>query len=258
VVALAVAAAPAAAMTVEECDSLQRNLAATVPVAGDPKLARAVTPDGWCRVVSEPLAGLEWKADIGASGFFAQFRQDRLDIDGLGDFGFRGDVGRVGSQLNIGPVSLRRRDGDAVTLAAVTEAPAQGAAGLGPMQLDGAELRVSGRNGLVGDILAWAFRTDIRRARSSFTVADDQRAAMLEWLDALPAGFMDVSSRAAFREMVEAYPKARGTAVISVAEDRGVALGPLIGAVLFGSDFSEDSAAALVRDAGLTLAWEPE
>lgn len=250
--------APVAAMTPESCDEMQRELAAALPVVGDLRLAADVTADGWCRIISEPLAGLEWQAGGTSRGIVADFRRDRTEFPGLGEFGFTGQVTVLRHELRIGPMSLRRPNGDFATLTATTGAPERDARGLGPMELAGAELRISGSQGLIGDVLAWAFRLDARRARSNFAASGEQRETMRDWLDALPPGFVDETSRIAFEDLVRAYPSVRGTAVVAVPGDRPVALGPLISALLFGTDFSNADAAALVREAGLQFRLEPD
>lgn len=257
--ALALAVAGAShAMTPEDCREVRERVGSVVEAVKEVTLASDVTPDGWCRVVSEPVAGLEWQAEMRPDGFQAAARLAGVEVPGLGLFGFSAAAVQDGGGLALGPVSLVRQDGDTLHLTARTGGIASAAGGFGPMTLSGAELRVSGDGGLAGDILGWLFRLDAEAARANFAVARDQRAAMETWLADLPPGIGDAASRRAFRDLVDAYPNARGTAVLSVPAEHGIAVGPLVAAVLFGAPFSRDEAATMARSAGLTLGWTPE
>ena len=245
-------------MTLEDCEAALGRLRGALPVAAEFGLDGGVTPEDWCRVADGPMAGLDWRTNGVRGGFVVEFRKAEFEVPDLGEFRLTGEIVRLDGAYRIGPVLLRRESGDAIVVNATLVAPATGSDGLGSMVLDEAELMVVGVDGIVADVLSWAFRTDIRSARSNITEADDQRAEMRDWLEELPSGFLDTGSRGDFRTMIRSYPLAAGMAVLSVPEDRDVAVGPLIAAVLSGAPFSEGDAAALVRDAGLTFRWTPE
>ena len=123
----------------------------------------------------------------------------------------------------IDPFTLQRSNGDLIDLLAETGAFGDlGGGRLGALTLPLAELRIGGDDGLAGDVLAWFFRVDVRAARSNLTEARDQRNLMLRWLEDLPAGIGDAGSRLAFRDIVRAYPNARGVATLAARDDTPV------------------------------------
>lgn len=250
-------AAPAAAMTPADCDRLRDQVVAAVPSAGDIRISPSLTPDGWCRVLEAPFGeGLEFRvAGVGAE-FVAEFRQQDVELDALGPFSISGRVQMAETGgLHVGPIIALTRLNEVISFEATT-APLSGSVSEGKdVALGKAELRIAGSRGLVGDVLAWAFRLDARRARSNLTEARDQRAEMLEWLEEVPAGAAEAPSQTAFREIVAAYPNARGAVVLQGSD---AALGPLLGAVLFGAPFSREDGAKFLRSAGLGLSWTPE
>lgn len=262
---LALVAGPAQAMEPADCARLQALVGEAVPPVAELKLAPRVTTDGWCRVLAGPFGeGIEWQGTADADGFFAEFRQNTLTVAPFGAFTMTAQVAqRPGTGLSVGPIRLIRPNGDAAVLTLALgpldlSDAAAAQQSLGGVTLTSGALSVQGRRGLVADVLAWAFRLDARAARSNLTVARDQRTVMLDWLDGLPDETGDAAGRAAFRDLVAAYPGARGTATLSVPAGNDVALGTVIGAVLFGSDLSRGASADLVRKAGLTLTWQPD
>lgn len=257
----ALLAAPAHAMTPEDCKRIQATVAKAVPAARDVRLAPSVTDDGWCRVIDGPLgAGLEWQVTGQGDRFLFEMRQDGFELDELGPFEVTGSVQALGGgALEIGPFRLRAGPEDSVTFIA-TFGASDGAEAVEveTLGLSRAVLQVSGQRGLVDDVLAWAFRQDLAAARSSFIVARDQRAEMLTWLETEARGLIDSESATAFEAMVRAYPNARGAGQISVPEGQQVAVGRLISSVLFGRSFSRSEAAALIEEAGLRFTWAGE
>ena len=247
-------------MEAEDCRRFHEALAAVIPPVSEMKMAPQPTEDGWCRVIDGPFAeGLKWQATETGAGFVADFRMERIEIEGLGRFGLSATLRRTREgHLRIDPFTLQRSNGDLIDLLAETGAFGDlGGGRLGALTLPLAELRIGGDDGLAGDVLAWFFRVDVRAARSNLTEARDQRNLMLRWLEDLPAGIGDAGSRLAFRDIVRAYPNARGVATLAARDDTPVDISGLLGAVLFGADFTEAEAVGLLEKAGLSLAWQP-
>lgn len=255
-VLLLLSVSPVMAMTPEDCRSRLSAVAGKIPGVEELRLAPEVTEDGWCRVIDGPLgAGLEWRLDIDGRDFGLEVRQERFVFEEFGPFALIGRFTATDNAMSLGPLRLTAANGDAIGLSA-----ALGMAGsLAPdFFLSEGRLSVAGGNGLVNEVLAWAFRQDLRAARSSFIAARDQRAQMRDWLDAEARPLVDGASAEAFLKMVEAYPRAAGTALLSVREDSPLGVGGLINAVLFGAPFNRSEAAQLIRAAGLTLTWQPD
>jgi hypothetical protein len=254
-VLLALAATPALAMTAEDCKRVQATVAKSVPAVNDLRLAPSVTDDGWCRVIDGPLgSGLEWRLETTGADFTLDVRQDRFEFEELGPFALTGQVQMQSRVLKIGPIRFSEDASNGAAFFA--EFGSSVGADARVTALNQARLSV-GSAGLVDDVLAWAFRQDLTAARSSFIAARDQREFMLDWLNDEALRLIGDQSASAFREIVRAYPRARGTAVLSVADGQSIELGGLVSAVLFGESFSRADAAKLVQDAGLTLTWTP-
>lgn len=255
---ISLAALPAQAMTIEDCRRLQSSLAATLPAINDIRLSPSVTEDGWCRVIDGPIGGgLEWKMSGGLEDFNVEVRQKRLEIEELGPFDLTGSVeAQPSGGIEIGPFQLVTGAKDRAIISAATGRGT--ASDTTSLSLTRAALSVAGERALVNDILAWAFRLDASAADSSLIAAGDQREEMLTWLEDEAADLIDEGSAAAFRKMVDAYPRARGKAEIRMSEDKPLAVGPVVTAVLFGGDFSRQDAAALIEEAGLSFTWTPE
>lgn len=252
-------AAPAQAMTIEDCQRIQSTLSKPVAAIAELRLAPTVTDDGWCRVIDGPLGGgLEWRVDTSGNAFTAQFRQDGLEVDGLGPFDMTGVIARdADDRFKIGPLQLETTRGDSAILAASSPPLADIQSGLTAAGLESAGLTVTGQAGLINDVLAWAFRLDKAAADSSLIAARDQRDEMLDWLNENAAQAIDPGSAAAFRAMVQAYPRARGAAEIRMQEDQPVQIGGLVSALLFGTSLTRGEAAQLIEEAGLRFIWTP-
>ena len=246
-------------MTAEDCARIQSLLSKPLPAVKELRLAPRVTEDGWCRVIDGPFgAGLEWRVVVSGDQFEAAFRQERLELEGLGPFQLSGGLARTeADRLQVGPIRLQARTGDAAVLSATSPKFADVQSGAEAAGLERASLTVTGDRGLVDDVLGWAFRLDVAAARSSFIAARDQRADMLDWLDENALAVIDRDSAAAFRKMIDAYPRARGTAEITIREDRPVQIGPVISALLFGTSLTRGEAAQLIEEAGLRFTWTP-
>lgn len=249
---------PVQAMTIEECRDVQASLARTLPTIKDMRLSPSVTEDGWCRVIDGPIGGgLEWKITGSLEDFTAELRQKRLEIDDLGPFELTASIeAQPSGGIEIGPFQLVSNAKDRVIVSAALGSGAP--SDTTTLSLTRAALSVDGPRALVNDILAWAFRLDASAADSSLIAAGDQREEMLTWLEDEASELVDATSAEAFREMVDAYPRARGTAEIRMNEDKPLAVGALVSAVLFGGDFSRQDAAALIAEAGLSFSWMPE
>lgn len=258
-VILGLLATPAVSMSARECNDVKDSIAAVLPAAGDVRLLPGVTDDGWCRVIDGPFgAGLEWRGSFAGGAASFEVRQERFAFEGLGPFQLSGKIEtpREGA-LEIGPVALVSNARNRATFSG--EAEWLDASGnTTEIALTRAALTVTGDAGLIDEVLAWAFRFEVGQARSNLLQARDQRDAMGDWLETTAAPVIDETSVAQFRELIAAYPNARGTAQIGIRTDQPVTVGKLVGAVLFGSSFSESEAAALVRDAGLRFTWQPE
>ena len=242
-------------MTPEDCQQRLSAIAGFIPSAEEIRLAPDVTEDGWCRVLDGPFGGgLEWTLDVLGQEFTFELRQKRLVFEDVGTFGLSGRVEARSDQLSIGPVRLMSGNGDAISLTA-----SFGVAGTEERQfsLTNGRLSVSGESGLVNKVLAWAFRQDLAAARSSFISARDQRRFMEEWLEADAMPLIDKSSADAFLDMLKAYPRAEGFAVLSVREDAPVDVSGLINAVLFGAPFSRSKAGQMIEASGLNFTWQP-
>lgn len=192
--------------------------------------------------------------------FQLELRKDRFTYDGLGPFTVGGRVETLDEgSVRIGPVTLKKLNEDALTVTADFGAlEDEDGSTSRPMRLAGGQLRVLGAGGLINEVLAWAFRHDLQAAKSSLITARNQRDEMESWLASRGAGMTDAASSGAFRKIVQAYPNARGTAVLSMGQDGSVDVGALVMAVITGSAFSRGDATALIRDAGLRLSWQPE
>ena len=249
-------AIPAVAMTPEDCKRIQTTVAKSVVAVSEIRLAPSVTEDGWCRVIDGPLgSGLEWRLETSGSDFTFDLRHDRFEFQSLGPLALTGQVQMQSKRLTVGPFRfIENADNSAMISAAFGNGDAGGAQ---TMALTGGALSVRGNGGLIDDILAWAFRQDLNAARSSFIAARDQRDYMLDWLNEEALKLVDSNSATAFRQIVRAYPRAHGTAVLAVRDDQPVELDGLISALLFGDDFSRSEAAALIEEAGLRLSWTP-
>lgn len=254
-------ATTAAAMTVEDCQRLGSTLGNFTVSGGDEvRVSSSLTEDGWCRMLEGPLGrGVEWRSSGNLTDGTFQFRQKRHQVEDLGEFDLTGRLSiSGGTEVALGPVRLTASDGDGAALTARLAGPNTiTLTNLQSLEMESAGFGVEGQNGLVGDILAWAFRLDRAAAASSFIEARDQRAEMLDWLAETAEPIIDRASANAFRKMVEAYPRARGTAEITIREDRSVAIGPLVSAVLFGTSLTRAEAAGLVGEAGLRFTWTP-
>lgn len=259
VILWAISATSSFAMTGAECRDLQRRAEEVLPAVSELRVSPGVTEDGWCRIIDGPLgSGLEWRGMWNGQRISLDIRHESFVFEDLGPFEVEGGIETPrNGELVVGPIRLVKDDANRAVLFARAEW--EDAAGSDVVaSLTAASLSVTGNAKLLDDILAWAFRLDLASARSNFMQARDQRDEMLEWLDSVAAPMIDQPSLEAFRAFVAAYPRARGTARIAIRDDEPVAVGPLIAAVLFGSDFSEGQAARLVRDAGLSFSWRPE
>lgn len=248
-------AAPVSAMTPEDCAQKLSVIAGKIKGAEEIRLAPDVTKDGWCRVIEGPLGrGLEWRLDIVGRDFELDLRQKKFVFEEIGTFEFSGRLRTQSNRLMIGPLGLTSGSGDEVLFSA--EIGMEGSPEPG-FSLSAGRLLVSGKTGLVNAVLAWAFRQDLTAARSSFISARDQRRFMEEWLEADAMPLIDKSSADAFLDMLKAYPRAKGVAVLSVREDAPVNVSGLINAVLFGAPFSRSEAGQLIEASGLTFTWQP-
>lgn len=253
-------AGPAQAMTSEDCKRIQSTFAKTIPAVGEIRIAPSVSADGWCRVIDGPIgSGLEWRVNEPGQRFLLEIRQQGLSFDELGPFDVTGRVEAASDgSLRLGPFRFATGPDDLAILSAVLVPPEGGdSEDFTTLPLAEAVLQVTGARGLVDDILAWAFRQDLAAARSSFIAARDQRDYMLDWLNDDALSLIDPASADAFRDVVAAYPRARGTARLSIREGAPVQIGGLVAAVLFGARFSRAEAARLIEEAGLRFAWQP-
>ncbi len=252
---------PASAMTPEDCLRLRDMAAKTVPAVSQLRISPAVTEDLWCRVIDGPLGpGWDWRMSQTSDSFTLEVRKDRLTYDTLGPFRVEGRVETLDQgSVRIGPITLGKLNGDVMQLAADFGALGDGETdAVRPMHLAEGQLLVQGAGGLVNDVLSWAFRQDLQSARSSLIAAREQRDEMERWLTSSGADVTDAASVDAFRKILDAYPNARGTAVLSAGADGPVDMGALVMSVLTGSDFSRGDAAALIARAGLRLSWRPK
>lgn len=259
ILALAFLAQSVSAMTPEDCSRLRATIAKTFPPVEALRLSPSVTADKWCRVIDGPLGGgLEWRVTGERSSFLLEVRQDPLEVEGLGPFSMAGRVQALdGGEVEVGPFRFETRAGDRASVGAMF-VRVDGQAATEALGLSRAALTVAGDRALIDEVLAWAFRLDLKAARSSLIEARNQRDDMLSWLDEVALHVVDDESARDFMRLVEAYPWSRGVAQITTREDRPVQIGPLISAVLFGSAFSEREASELVADAGLRFTWQPD
>ncbi len=252
-------------MTGEECRSAREAAIGTIPLIEDMALMPGATTDGWCRLRSAPfdvLDGAEWIAEETAEGFRAQVRQSEVEIDGFGAFaGFVAfEYDRTAKALSVSALELARPDGDDLRVSGQVDgvdlASHQSLInGLSGVSLSELTVQISGRSGLVGEVLADLFLLDRAAASSNFTTASDQRDMMTARLEQLPTGLGGAASRDALARMIRAYPAARGTAEFSIAEGHSLDVSHVLRYLILGEVPTEMSLSTELEKAGLTFRW---